>query len=180
MQRRYHPICRAVRIKTKLTFCRQTSSRYCNWDVPQWSDLICSDRLHFVFKHHTLMWKSVALSFWLDSLKKILLQTVLSWRLFLCWACTLPRFLPVPTDYDCSLEGQDTLTASLYCLWFYSWKSKFFIHHQEAFIKQHIKKEKRVERRCIWGWVTAPDTTGSHSFFPQDSTVLLMADCIKF
>lgn len=60
-----------------------------------------------------------------------------------------------------------TLTASLCCLWFYSWKAKCFIHHQEAFIKQHINKMKRIERRSIWGWVTAPDTTGSHSILPS-------------
>lgn len=56
-----------------------------------------------------------------------------------------------------------TLTASLCCLWFYSWKAKCFIHHQAAFIKQHINKVKRIEMRSIWGWVTAPDTTESHS-----------------
>lgn len=146
MQIRYHTIYRAIRIKTKLTFfCQQMSSRYCDWDVPWWSDLNWSDTLHFVFKHHTLVWKSVALSFWLDSLKKTFKK--------LCFpgnsSCVehvhfLHSFLFQP-DCDYSLEGQVTLTASLCYLWFYSWKSKCFIHHQKAFIKPHIKKVKRRE-----------------------------------
>lgn len=127
------------------------------------SEVIWIALTHCILSSNTTPSCGSPLHFHFDlTVKKNLLKIVLSWRLFLCWTRTLPTFLPVPTNCDCSLEGQDTLTASLSCLWFYSWKSKCLIHHQETLIK-HIKKVKRMERRCIWGWVTGPDTTGSHS-----------------
>lgn len=107
-----------MRNKAELTFCQLPGRRCCNWDVLRWNGLSWSDAFNFVIKHHTLIWKAVALSFWVASLKNsnnnnnnnFCFPWNLSYR-----TLTFPIFLPVEPRMQCSLEPQGSFPISQCC-----------------------------------------------------------------
>lgn len=138
------------------------SSRYCNLRCAsvKWSELLWHIAFCLQTPHPHVEVRCTFILTW--QFKKMLLKIVLSWRLLLCWTCSLPTFLPVPARMWL-LFGRSGHTASLCCLLFYSWKSKCLYIIKRLSSNNTLIKVKRIERRSMWGWVPAPGIPGSHS-----------------